>query len=200
MPIILKRVWTHDSFSGQGKNCELMKQLVSRWRLPIVGLLGLALGISGTLLAPRWVQELKTACALPDDAARGKAWAHTCEGCHDIAASTPAIFIPGSKSSGGPNLQNVYGSLAGTTPAPFNPTQAYNHPYPPLAAARDAGVVWTDENLFLYLRGPKQFLEERTGKSFDAPLLYMQFFIGGEAERRDVIAYLRAIKGHPECD
>jgi cytochrome c2 len=100
---------------------------------------------------------------------------------------------------GGPNLQNVYGSLAGTAPAPFNPTAAYNDPYPPLAAARDAGVIWTDDNLFEYLRGPKQFLDKVTKKSFNV-FFYMPFFIGGATDRRDVIAYLKAIKGRPECD
>jgi cytochrome c2 len=85
-------------------------------------------------------------------------------------------------------------------PAPFNPTAAYNHPYPPLAAARDIGVIWTDDDLFYYLRSPKEFLEKMTGKSFNVPIFYMPFFIGGETDRRDVIAYLKAIKGHPECD
>jgi cytochrome c2 len=68
-----------------------------------------------------------------------------------------------------------------------------------LAAARDAGVIWTDDNLFQYLGAPKQFLEKKTGKSF-ASALYMSFFIGEGSGRRDVIAYLKAIKGHPECD
>jgi cytochrome c2 len=180
----------------------LNKQSLKLWLWPTVGLLGAALGISGASLAAQLIPatELQKACALPDDAARGKAWAPTCKGCHDIAASQPTVYSLESKSSGGVNLQNVYGSLAGTMPAPLNPTATYNHPYPPLAAARDAGVIWNDENLLQYLRGPKQFLEEMTGKSFNVPILYMQFFIGGEAERRDVVAYLRAIKGHPECD
>jgi cytochrome c len=179
----------------------LFKQLPNRWKLSIVGLLSLALGITGTLLAERLLltTELFKACVLREDAARGRAWAPTCKGCHDIAASTAAVFAPGSASTGGPNLQNVYGSLAGTTPAPFIPGASYSHPYPPLAAARDAGIIWTDDNLFQYLSGPKQFLEKRTGKKFD-PALYMQFFIGGATERRNVIAYLSAIKGHPECD
>jgi cytochrome c2 len=86
------------------------------------------------------------------------------------------------------------------TPAYFNPRAHYHHPLPPLAAARDAGDIWTGENLFEYLRGPKQFLKKTTGLSFDDPFLFMPFFIGSAADRRDVIAYLKAIKGHPECD
>jgi cytochrome c2 len=69
----------------------------------------------------------------------------------------------------------------------------------PLIAARDAGAVWTDENLFNYLRDPKGFLETTTGKSFN-PAYYMSFFIGQDHARRDVISYLRAIKTNPRCD
>jgi cytochrome c len=189
-------IWLLD-FNDNLDGMRLLKQLFIRWRLPIVALLALAMGISvATQLIS--TMELLKACAFPDDATRGRKWARTCKGCHDIAASQPATATPGMRSSGGPNLQNVYGSLAGTAPAPFRPT-GRNHPFPPLAAAHDAGIIWTDENLFEYLRGPKRFLEERTGKSFSDGL-YMGFFIGREDERRDVIAYLKAIKGRPECN
>jgi hypothetical protein len=30
--------------------------------------------------------------------------------------------------------------------------------------------------------------------------MYMPFFIREESERRSAVAYLKAIKGHPECD
>ena len=144
------------------------------------------------------IKQTSSPCilSLSDDAIRGRLWAPTCKGCHDISP----IELDLKHSSGGPNLQEVYMSLAGTRPAPKNPTAVYQHPYPPLAAARDAGVVWTEENLFAYLRDPKGFLIKATGKSFDAPIFYMNFFIGAESKRRDVIAYLKAIKDRPECD
>ena len=135
-------------------------------------------------------------CVLADSAARGRAWAPTCKGCHDISPTEKDL----KHSSGGPNLQWVYMSLAGTQHAPENPTAAYQYPYPPLAAARDAGVVWTDENLSSYLQNPKGFLDSRSGKSFDAPIFYMNFFIGQDADRQDVIAYLKVIKDRPDCD
>jgi len=120
----------------------MFRQLLNRWRLPIVGLFGLALGLSGILAAALLAgttAPFKT-CALPDDAERGRVWAPTCKGCHDIAAAQPAVYTVGGKSGGGPNLQNVYGSLAGTMPKPFKPGPGYNGPYPPLAVARDAGL------------------------------------------------------------
>jgi cytochrome c len=103
-------------------------------------------------------------------------------------------------SAQGPNLQNVYGALAGTAPATFDPKALYHHPLPPLAIAHDMGLIWTEDNLFQYLAGPQRFLEKKTGMSFDVPLFYMAFFIGDPVERRNVIAYLKAIKGRPECD
>jgi cytochrome c len=180
--------------------CKLFRNPLNRSPGPIFGLWALVIGMLAAFLAARLVRttEFLKDCALPEDAARGRAWAPTCKACHDIAATEPAVFTQGSGSSGGPNLQDVYGSLAGTTPAPFSPTAA-PHPLPPLAAARDAGVIWTDDNLFQYLGGPKQFLEKKTGKSF-ADAFYMSFFIGEEPARRNVIAYLKAINGHPECD
>jgi cytochrome c2 len=132
-----------------------------------------------------------TMCVLDDDAKRGQAWARTRKGCHDIADGEP------SHPSGGPNLQNVYMSVAGTSPVSLRQQH-----YPPLIAARDAGMIWTDDNLDEYLKGPEQLLTSRTGKHFN-PAYYMNFFIGTEklgGDRRDVIAYLKAIKGHPECD
>jgi cytochrome c len=141
-------------------------------------------------------QTLSSSCtlSLSDDAIRGRAWAPTCKSCHDISP----IELDLKHSSDGPNLQKVYMSLAGTRSAP-QPSTALQHPYPPLAAARDAGLVWTEENLFTYLRDPKGFLTQVTGQSFTAPF-YMDFFIGPESQRRDVIAYLKIIKDPPECD
>jgi cytochrome c2 len=156
----------------------------------------------GVLLVPLLVFGVRGSqwrfCVLTDDAARGRVLAQvTCTAaCHNIS---PAELDP-KHSNPGPNLQNVYMSLAGTTPAPLDPTDVYHHPLPPLAAARDAGVVWTDENLLEYLRGPKVFLDRKTGHSFKDNLLYMPIFLRDESERRAAVAYLKAIKGHPECN
>jgi len=156
----------------------------------------------GLLLVPLLVLAVRGSqwrfCVLTDDAARGRVLARTTctAACHNIS---PAEFDP-NHSNPGPNLQNVYMSLAGTTPAPLDPTDVYHHPLPPLAAARDAGIVWTDENLLEYLRGPKAFLDKKTGHDFKDSLLYMPLSFREDSERRSALAYLKAIKGHPECD
>jgi cytochrome c len=132
-----------------------------------------------------------TMCVPPDDAQRGRAWARTCQACHDIIEYP---HYPSPYASGGPNLQYVYMSLAGTRPQSNGRDR-----HPPLIAAREAGIVWTEENLLNYLRDPKGFLESATGTSFN-PVFYMSFFIGDERSRRDVVSYLRAIKINPRCD
>jgi cytochrome c2 len=156
----------------------------------------------GLLLVPLLVLAVRGSqwrfCVLTDDAARGRELARTtCTAyCHNISPAELDL----KHANFGPNLQNVYMSLAGTTPAPWDPTAAYHHPYPPLAEARDAEVVWTEENLLEYLRGPKVFLDRKTGHSFKETLLYMPVVIHEESERRSAVAYLKAIKGHPECN
>jgi cytochrome c len=178
-------------------------KLVETWGRPVKRRRALRwlLGL-GLLLVPLLVLAIRGSqgrfCVLTDDAAHGRALARkTCTAdCHNIG---PAEFDP-KRSNPGPNLQNVYMSLAGTTPAPLDPTDVYHHPLPPLAAARDAGIVWTDENLLEYLRDPKAFLDRKTGHNFKNSLFYMPFFIREESERQSAVAYLKAIKDRPECD
>jgi cytochrome c2 len=169
----------------------MKRKSVMRWLLGLVLLLVPLL----VLVAVRGSQM--RFCVLTDEAARGRELARNIctAACHNIS---PADDL--KDSNPGPNLQNVYMSLAGTTPAPLDPTGVYHHPAPPLAAARDAGIMWTDDNLLEYLSGPKAFLDRKTGQHFKDTLLYMPFFIGEESERQSAVAYLRAIKGHPECD
>jgi cytochrome c len=130
-------------------------------------------------------------CVLEGAAARGSAWAPTCRGCHDIAAQPPAM------PSGGPNLHDVYGAPAGTVSARDGYTYAE-----PLQAAHRAGVVWTDDTLDRYLQNPRAFLESVAGRPFPPLANIMSFYVGGDdaaqvQARRDIIAYLRAIRNQP---
>lgn len=137
----------------------------------------------------RYVEHVEQ-CRLSEDAARGRLWAPTCRGCHDIDSNRPL------KPTGGPNLHDVYLALAGTQSLKYG-----YHYQQPLVAARNAGVLWTDTNLNDYLEGPQSFLDRVTGKHFNQAS-YMTFFIGGQEPaqvqaRRDVIAYLKSIRGRP---
>src|SRR5215470_6989092 len=92
----------------------------------------IVLTVFGAVMATHLAYD--TSCILPGDAQRGKEWAPTCKGCHDIA-EYPDLS---PRAGRGPNLQYVYMSLAGTR------TRSDGRDYlPPLIAARDAGVVWT---------------------------------------------------------
>ena len=130
-------------------------------------------------------------CALDGAAARGSAWAPTCRVCHDIAPGRPA------EPAGGPNLHDVYETLAGTV------SLKYGYAYAaPIQAARRAGLIWTADNLDHYLKNPRAFLERFTGEHFPPTANVMNFFVGGdgadqERSRRDIIAYLQAIKNRP---
>jgi hypothetical protein len=47
---------------------------------------------------------------------------------------------------------------------PLAGTQSLQYKYqyhPPMIAARNAGVMWTDENLYDYLEGPEAFFDRR---------------------------------------
>ena len=117
----------------------------------------------------------------------------------DLHIMSRPRYSPADESFCGPNLHDVYKALAGTR------SLRYGHKYyPPIVAAREAGLIWTDENLNQYLKSPEHFLKSATGKSSN-DAFYMNLYIGGQDDgdvraRGDVIAFLREIKGRPcEC-
>ena len=66
-----------------------------------------------------------------------------------------------------------------------------------MTAARSRGVEWTDDALFEYLGSPKGFLDRIN----ERPLKYSMLFQVNDVQRRkDIIAFLKAIRGRPECD
>lgn len=130
-------------------------------------------------------------CALTGEAARGAAWAPTCRGCHEIAVGQTA------QPSKGPDLHDIYDSPAGT----ISLKRGYRYAAP-MQAARRAGLIWTADNLDEYLKNPRAFLERFTGQQFAPTAPIMNFFVGGdgseqERTRRDIVAYLKAIKDQP---
>ena len=73
----------------------------------------------------------------------------------------------------GPNLWGVVGRKAGTMPG-FVYTKANS----------ESGVVWTEDNLFVYLENPKKFMPG-TKMSFAG--------IKSAQERRDLIEYMKSL-------
>ncbi len=122
-------------------------------------------------------------CTLAPDAQAGKSAANACRACHVFEADKPSRVT-------GPNLHDVYGSTAGSR-ADFT---RYSEG---MLGAKAKGISWNDETLSDYLTDPKAFLDKTNGK--DVPH-NMAFKLADEQKRKDVVAFLKAIKGKAECN
>lgn len=113
------------------------------------------------------------------DATKGADVFKKCQACHRVG--------PDAKNQVGPIQNGIVGRPAGTV-------EGYS--YSPLnKAAGEAGLVWTEENIFNYLPDPNAFLRKfvtDAGKADAAKgSTKMTFKLANETERRDVIAYLK---------
>jgi cytochrome c len=122
-------------------------------------------------------------CTLPPEAAPGKTVSGVCKACHIFEADKPSRPT-------GPNLHDVYGSPAGSR-ADF---KSYSEG---MQGAKAKGTVWTDDNLFDYIGDPKGFLDKVNGAEVKHAML---FALKDDQKRKDMIAFLKAIKGKAECN
>lgn len=84
----------------------------------------------------------------------------------------------------GPSLFGILGRKAGAEPD-FNYSKSY-------VAAGDGGLIWSPETIFDYLADPKAFL--RTLTKNPGAQSRMTFRLRDEAERKDVLAYLKTLR------
>ena len=88
---------------------------------------------------------------------------------------------PDAKKKVGPPLNDLFGRTAGSY-EDFKYGKS-------LVAAGEAGLVWTEEEVFEYLRDPKKYLraklDDKKAKS------KMAYKLKKEDQRADVIAYLK---------
>ena len=120
-------------------------------------------------------------CTLPADAQAGKTASVVCRTCH--------VFDVAKKPFMGPNLHDIYGEPAGSR-KDFRYSDA-------MAAANGKGLVWNDQTLFDYVGDPKVFLTKVNGEELKH---LMTFRLADEQKRKDIIAFLKAIKGKPDCN
>ena len=125
----------------------------------------------GFLLVPMlslaWAQP---AAAQAGDAENGKDVFKACRACHQVG--------PTAKNGIGPALNGIVGRTAGTI-AGFTYSDANKD-------AGTKGLVWTEDTLFKYLENPAAFMPGNK-------MTYVG--IKDEADRRDLIAYLKQQTG-----
>ncbi|HLN24998.1 MAG TPA: cytochrome c family protein [Patescibacteria group bacterium] len=122
-------------------------------------------------------------CTLSADATDGKTISNQCKTCHVFEADKPSRPT-------GPNLHDIFDDKAGTRKDFPKYSEA-------ITAANAKGLVWTEDKLFAYLADPKAFFTAYNG----AELKHGMFFsLKDDAKRKDVIAFLKAIKGKSECN
>lgn len=90
----------------------------------------------------------------------------------------------GAKVKVGPPLTGLIGRTAGTWEG-----MKYGDD---LVAAGTAGLVWTEEEVFAYLKDPKKYLRAKLDdKKARSKMAYK---LRKEADRNDVIAYIKSVK------
>ena len=112
---------------------------------------------------------LQSASAHAQDAANGEQVFKKCRACHMIG--------PDAQNRVGPVLNDLIGRKAGMIDG-FNYSDANKE-----AGAK--GLVWTEDVLFAYLQKPMAFMP---GTKMAFPGL------SGDADRKDVIAYLKQFR------
>ena len=121
-------------------------------------------------------------CSLPPEAEAGRVVAKQCANCHELDPDKPSRPT-------GPNIHDVFGAL----PASRKDFPKYSEGMQGAALKR---ATWTETALFDYLGDPKLYLV----KVYGAEVKHAMFWLlKDEQKRRDVIAFLKAIKGHKEC-
>ncbi|MBI4967321.1 MAG: cytochrome c family protein [Rhodospirillales bacterium] len=139
--------------------------------------LGLALAAAVTVVPGLAFAD----CKLAGDADAGKTVANGCKSCHEFAADKA------SKATG-PNLHDVYGAKAGG--------RGDFAKYSEALKAAAAKVTWDDASIDAYLTEPKDFLAKVNGKDMKHAMFYK---VADGEKRKQVIAFLKAIKGNKDC-
>lgn len=133
-------------------------------------MIGALMGV--TLALPALAQDA-------GDPAVGEQEFRKCKACHMIQSPEGEDIVKGGAT--GPNLYGVVGRPAAAQ-------EGYNYSNA-LIALRDAGEVWTAEDLAAYITDPNKFVQEKTGDS--SARTKMTFKLN--RNQADVAAYLASV-------
>lgn len=141
----------------------------------------LMVGMTATVIAAG--SAFAADCGLSGDAQSGKTVSNQCKSCHVFEADKPSRPT-------GPNLHDVFGSTIGSRGDFPKYSEA-------MTAANAKGATWTEANLFDYLADPKAFLTKINGSEMKHAMF---FNLKDDDKRKDMVAFLKAIKGKAECN
>ncbi len=131
------------------------------------------IAIIGTLLGAALAMP---ALAQDGDAANGEKEFRKCKACHMIQSPDGEDIVKGGRT--GPNLYGIVGREAASE-------EGYKYS-DALIELREAGEVWTPEDLVGYMTDPNKFVQEKTGD--DSARTKMTFKLNKNQE--DVAAFL----------
>ncbi|MDJ1009100.1 MAG: cytochrome C [Paracoccaceae bacterium] len=109
-----------------------------------------------------------------------------CQTCH-IVQDDEGNLLAGRNARQGPNLYNIVGRQAGSV-------EGFRY-RPDLVAAGEAGLVWTEEDLVVYLQDPNQFLSDTLDKRARSGMAYR---VRTEEEAVNLAAFLASVSPDAE--
>ena len=110
------------------------------------------------------------------DAAKGeKLFKKKCKACHDVGES--------AKNKVGPVLTDVIGRKAGA----FEGFKFSKY----MLQAGEEGLVWTEEELFDYLKNPKKYMRKKLDNKKAKSKMVLK--VKKDKQRANVIAYLKTL-------
>ncbi len=112
------------------------------------------------------------------DVAAGEEAFSQCQTCH-VVQDDDGNVLAGRNAKQGPNLYNVVGRQAGSV-------DGFRY-RPDIVAAGEGGLVWTEEDLVVYLQDPNKFLSDTLGKPARSG---MAFRVRTEDDARNLAAFL----------
>jgi cytochrome c len=134
-----------------------------------------------------------TITALPafaQDAANGETvFQRQCQNCHNIVDDAGEVLAGRPNMRTGPNLYGVIGRQAGVV-------DGFRYGDDLVAAGAEAGIVWSEEELIVYLQDPRGYLRETLDNN--RARSQMAFQVRSESDAADVAAYLATFGAQAE--